>query len=210
MKAPRLVPQRIGLLLCAGLLLACTAETSPSINENSEPPLECHDCSPPAALPWNAADELSAVHRQCGLTLKNVVDEHWVVVEYDDPQAERKLSCLAAAGEHEVIGRFADVVIRAGHRRQTEISDEDAYRWAMIALRNYLRSVGIDYDREDFFEAYRRLGEQPGPVNANGPSDRIYYHSDVPLKLIEEDRIKPSAADARRLETIRRNRPSYP
>jgi hypothetical protein len=201
---------RTAVLLSAGLVLACSAQSSPGTNERSEPAQECYDCFPPEALPWNAAEELSPAHRHCGLTVDNVIEDDVIVIRAEDPQAERKLSCLAAAGDYEVIGAYAHDLNWAGPNARPPHSDTIAYRWAMVALRNYLRSVGIDYDREDFFEAYRRLGERPGPLNANGPSDNIYYYSDVPLTLIEQGRVVPSRADARRLATIRRNRPGFP
>lgn len=203
-------PWRAVIAAAAGALVACGYESPPSAGEHRASGEDCEDClviidpSQPPAL------SLNRDHVECGLTTEDVRRPGFVAVRVVDPQAESKLACLASRGEHEILGQFSHELFWSdAHPTATEAERHArSYHWGMVALRNWLASLKIDLDDPQFFEAYRKESDKPGVVNPAGPSDNIYYYSDIPIAVLDTGHVEPSAAERRVLETIKRNRPT--
>lgn len=162
------------------------------------------------ARPAQQETALTPVHRSCGLTDENAAgrsDDPFIAIS--DPEADEKLECLASAGDHEMIGEYAYALITSDQELRPPDAEQRAYRWAMTALRNYLGGLGIDLDDQDFIEQYRRLGAQPGYINLNGPSDRLYYYSTVQRQLVRQQLVTPTESDRAKLEIIDKLDPRY-
>lgn len=213
---------RSRLSSCTALTLLLAAAPSCAVEPNSSASTQsgptaaddaaatnCSHCEDPGPGSDNPEGVLTETHRRCSLTAANVREGVIVAVDVTDPEAEAKLQCLAQAGDHEVLGFYAQELMVTEPSRRPPGADEAAYRWAMAALRTYLRSVGVDFDRDDFFEAYRAAAVRDGIAHPSAPSDRIYAYSDVPLRLIERGRVSAPRTVADKLNIIVRNRPRY-
>jgi hypothetical protein len=81
-------------------------------------------------------------------------------------------------------------------------TNDRAYRWGMVALRNYLSGLGIDFDDDHFLERYEALARRPGWINLDSPHDRLYYYSAPQRDLVRARLINAPANEVQRLRRI--------
>ena len=186
-----------------------SAQSAERVAADDPTAINCSHCEDPGPGSDDPEGVLTAAHRRCSLAAANVRVGTIVAVDVTDPEAEAKLRCLAEAGDHEVLGFYARELMVTEPSRRPPGADQAAYRWGMAALRIYLRSVGVDFDRDDFFETYRAAAARDGIAHPSAPSDRIYAYSDVPHQLIERGRVSAPPTIAEKLRIIVRNRPRY-